>query len=75
MHPDMQQRAHEEILEVYGSETELTFDKLADLKYLDAVIKETLRLCPSVPIHSRVMTNDLPFGKLYFLLFLKCFLF
>lgn len=64
-HQDVQQRVYDEIIQVYGSESELTFDKLAELKYLELVIKETLRLCPSVPLHSRVMTEEVHFdGKI-----------
>ncbi|XP_030572760.1 probable cytochrome P450 4e1 [Drosophila novamexicana] len=49
--PDVQQRAYEEQVCLYGNEKERepTYEELQDMKYLDLVVKETLRLFPSVP--------------------------
>lgn len=42
-----------------GTYLKLNLDHLKELKYLDCVIKEALRLCPSVPFIGRKTTNEL----------------
>ena len=45
MHPDIQDKVYEEIIQVCENEhNELTYDKIKKLEYMDMVIKETLRL-------------------------------
>ncbi|XP_064556307.1 probable cytochrome P450 4s3 [Drosophila montana] len=55
-HADVQQRVYEEALELEGREKE-------SMPYLEAVIKETLRLYPSVPFFSRNVHEDLQVGQ------------
>nr|APA31876.1 cytochrome p450 00951 [Brachionus plicatilis] len=58
-HPHVQKKLHEEIDSVLGeSDRPLNNDDLKELKYLDLVIKETLRLFPSVPYFGRVISED-----------------
>ena len=60
-----QAKVHEELEEVFGdSETPASGKELSKLKYLDRVIKETLRIFPSVPIISRELTEDVKIGRL-----------
>ncbi|XP_073967590.1 probable cytochrome P450 4d20 [Choristoneura fumiferana] len=60
-HPDVQRKVLEEQKEILGddSEREPTYAELQQMKYLDCVIKESLRLYPSVPLIQRLMTKDI----------------
>ena len=58
-YPDVQKKLHEEIDQVFGSsDRQLKSEDLGELKYLECVIKETLRLYPPVPFISRDVTED-----------------
>lgn len=66
-HPTVQQRLIHEILEVIGHDKKKTMSlrDLNELKYMDCVIKESLRLHPPVPIIGRNFTEDVDIrGKL-----------
>ena len=45
--------------EVLGSRTELTFDDLGKLKYINAVFKESLRLYPPAPEVTRLAVQEM----------------
>ena len=47
-HPDVLKRLREEILSVVGPTRRPTYDDIRNMKYLRAVINETLRLYPPV---------------------------
>ncbi|GAU98809.1 hypothetical protein RvY_09902 [Ramazzottius varieornatus] len=64
-YPEVQNRAYEEVLHVLGNgDKPVTNDDLKQLVYLEAVIKETLRLYPSVPMISRKCPEDITSGSL-----------
>ncbi|CAD7090293.1 unnamed protein product [Hermetia illucens] len=59
-HKDIQDRLYEELADIYGdtNHMEITYKQLADLRYLDMVVKEALRIRPSVPLIGRRLTED-----------------
>ncbi|XP_049768393.1 cytochrome P450 4C1-like [Schistocerca cancellata] len=63
LHPEWQDAAHQELKDVFGEGDDyLRAPSLADLgrlRVLESIIKETLRLFPTVPILPRVATEDL----------------
>ncbi|KAM8713349.1 hypothetical protein ACLKA7_013632 [Drosophila subpalustris] len=59
-HPEIQARAFQEVREVIGDDKSkpITMRDLGELKYLECVIKESLRLYPPVPMIGRQLTED-----------------
>jgi cytochrome P450 len=62
-HTDIQQKVYEEIIQVCGDSTEITLEHLAQMKYLECCLKETLRLYPSVPMISRQLGAPVQIGE------------
>ncbi|VDM54593.1 unnamed protein product [Angiostrongylus costaricensis] len=57
--PDIQEKVQREVDEVLGeTDRAPTYEDLGALKYLEACIKETLRLYPSVPLIARQVVED-----------------
>ncbi|XP_033825819.1 cytochrome P450 4V2-like [Periophthalmus magnuspinnatus] len=58
-HPEVQRKVHQELDEVFGtSERPINMEDLKKLRYLECVIKEGLRLYPSVPFFARRICQD-----------------
>lgn len=56
----MQDKAVQEMKEVFPTaDTEIDYERIQSLTYLEMVIKETLRLCPSVPVIARKTLDDI----------------
>lgn len=70
-HSTVQEKLWREVDQVYAEHMlsdnavneEIELDILKKLRYLDCVIKEALRLCPSVPFIGRQTTNNLQLGN------------
>ncbi|XP_050501561.1 cytochrome P450 4C1-like isoform X2 [Diabrotica virgifera virgifera] len=62
-HPEVQEKAFMEQKEMFGnfSDAKPTVSQFQDMKYLDLVIKETLRLYPSVPVLGRRLPEDMEY--------------
>jgi len=62
-----QEKVHEELEEIFGdSEVQASVKELSQLKYLERVIKETLRIFPSVPLIMRKLVEDVKLGNLVY---------
>ncbi|XP_028816482.1 cytochrome P450 4V7 [Denticeps clupeoides] len=58
-HPDVQKKLQQELQEVFGlSDRHVTTEDMKKLRYLECVIKETLRIFPSVPLFARSIGED-----------------
>ena len=61
----LQEKAYEEMARIFeGSDRRPTKDDLEQMKYLDRVIKETLRMYPSASSISRLTETDIQIGEL-----------
>ncbi|CAH1400220.1 unnamed protein product [Nezara viridula] len=59
-HPDVQEKVYDEQMDIFGDDIRTpTAQELKKMIYLEMVIKETLRLYPSIPFHSRLLQEDL----------------
>ncbi|CAG9825078.1 unnamed protein product [Phaedon cochleariae] len=57
-HKDYQEKVYEEMVTVLGETNHPTIPALNDLKVMERVIKESLRLYPSVPFIGRTLEED-----------------
>ncbi|KAJ3126342.1 hypothetical protein HK098_007606 [Nowakowskiella sp. JEL0407] len=57
-HPEIVEKLREEVDRVIGDGYP-TFEQLSSLKYVDAFVKETLRIHPVLPINGRTASQDL----------------
>lgn len=67
-YPEIQQKVFEESRNVFGDDLKksATMTDLNDLQYLERVIKETLRLYPSVPFFGRKIREEITIGDFTF---------
>lgn len=66
-HPDIQEKVYQEVTEIIGKDLNAptTYRNLQDMKYLELVIKESLRLYPPVPIIGRKFTEKTEIGRIF----------
>lgn len=59
IHQDIQDRVYREIKQIFGdSKRKATFNDTLEMKYLERVIFETLRMYPPVPVIARKITEE-----------------
>ncbi|XP_058443021.1 cytochrome P450 4g15-like [Malaya genurostris] len=59
IHQDIQNRVYKELKQIFGdSNRKATFNDTLEMKYLERVIFETLRMYPPVPMIARKLTQD-----------------
>uniref|UniRef100_A0A182MFG2 Cytochrome P450 n=1 Tax=Anopheles culicifacies TaxID=139723 RepID=A0A182MFG2_9DIPT len=65
-HPEVQEKVFQEVVDILGNDplTPVSHRNLQDMKYLEMVIKESLRLYPPVPIIARRFTENVELGRL-----------
>lgn len=70
-HPEIQAKLFEEIKQVFGDDknSKATLRELNELKYMDLVIKESLRMFPPVPIIGRRIEEEITLSNTNFILF------
>lgn len=60
----IQDKVAQELFSVFGASDRCpTINDISQLKYLESVIKESLRLCPPVPVIGRTLSEDVLIGK------------
>lgn len=64
LNEDVQEKVYQELQTIFNNEDRaMTKQDLLEMKYLEMVIKETLRLYPSVPVIGRVLKEDQEIGR------------
>lgn len=65
IHLDIQTKVLEEIDFIFGDDfdRDISMEDIKEMKYLECVIKESLRLFPSVPLFSRNLSEDTKFDN------------
>lgn len=57
---------YKELWKIYGTETPksapIKYEDLQHMDYLNRVIKETMRLFPTIPVIARCLTEDVQMG-------------
>ncbi|KAK8779768.1 hypothetical protein V5799_018891, partial [Amblyomma americanum] len=64
-HPEVQAKVLEEIDSIFGDDQErdVTIEDMKQLKYMECVFKESMRLYPPVPLIARNVDEDMKVGE------------
>ncbi|CAG2115187.1 unnamed protein product [Medioppia subpectinata] len=63
LYPEIQRKLHQELDSVLTTDCMVTIDDIKRMPYLEAVIKESLRLRPPVPVILRAIKQDIQLGQ------------
>lgn len=65
LYEDKQEKVHQELCSIFGDDKfrNITTQDLKEMKYLECVIKESIRLYPSVPVISRKTKEKMKIGE------------
>jgi len=58
VYENVQEAVYEEIMEVFGKDGKVTFEKLGELKYMERFINESLRFTTVIPQLERICTKN-----------------
>ncbi|KAI5709994.1 hypothetical protein M8J75_004865 [Diaphorina citri] len=60
LHPEVQDKAYEEVVSILGTDKtkEPSYEDLQNMRYVEMIIKESLRLYPPVPLVARQIITD-----------------
>ena len=60
MHPEIQEKVYKELRQVFPEqESDVSYDDITNLTYLEMVIKESMRIIPVIPLILRETTSDI----------------
>lgn len=62
MHPDIQDKVYQEVMDVVGCDKPIYYDDLPNLKYTERAIFEAMRILPVTPYLGRLATADIDLG-------------
>ncbi|CAG2113515.1 unnamed protein product, partial [Medioppia subpectinata] len=63
LYPEIQGRIHEELDTILANDCDINTENIKELQYLEAVIKESMRMRAPVPTIARTLTQDLTVGS------------
>ena len=62
-HPHVQQKIHQELIDRWDSDQSIAYEQSKRFPYLEAVIREALRLYPPIPLVGRCTSADFEYSK------------
>uniref|UniRef100_A0A914CRE5 Cytochrome P450 n=1 Tax=Acrobeloides nanus TaxID=290746 RepID=A0A914CRE5_9BILA len=64
--PEIQEKMRDEIMEVIGDKVEIEYDDIIQLKYINQVVNEALRMYPPAARANRVCTKPITINGIHF---------
>lgn len=62
-HPEIQSKLHRELVDKFPDEANIYQKETMDLSYLDAIIRETMRLMPMIPGKCKSLDDVLIYNR------------